>query len=215
PRVEKSEPVATIRIARLAHGGNCNPEPLAMKRLAAVVHNRFRVRLDFSQPTPIADLDANNTPVAHITGTDPFELSEPDRAALRKFFAAGGTLVADAAGGSRLFAKSVVEQVFPLAGGDKTGKLVSGHPVFLAGPHKLTKVQYRRDYAQAMGQSERTRPRIRAVLKNGRPVVLLSEVDMISGLLGMPVYRLKGYSPDSAEKLMTNILFQAGGVKTK
>jgi len=45
--------------------------------------------------------------------------------------------------------------------------------------------------------------------------VLLSEPDITTGLLGIPVYRLRGYSPDSAEQLMTNILFQAGGVKTK
>jgi len=215
PQADKAKPVATVRVARLSHGGNCDPEPMAWRRLALRVNNRFHVRLDVSEPMPIADLDANDRPIAHVTGTDSFELSEPEKAAMRKFFAAGGTLVADAAGGSRVFARSVVEQVFPLAGGDKTGDLAQDNPIFLAGPYMLTKVQYRSEYARTLGQSDKTRPRLRAVLKNGRPVVLLSEPDITTGLLGIPVYRLKGYSPDSAEKLMTNILFQTVGVKTE
>ncbi len=215
PQADKTAPVATVRIARLTHGGNCDPEPMAWRRLAIRVHNRFRVRLDVSEPMPIVDLDANDRPIAHMTGTDLFELSEPEKTALRKFFAAGGTLVADAGGGSRLFARSVTEQVFPQAGGDKTGELAQEHPIFQAGPYKLTKVQYRSEYTQTLGESDKTRPRLRVVLKNERPVVLLSELDITTGLLGIPVYRLKGYSPDSAEKLMTNILFQTGGVRTK
>lgn len=215
PRPDETAPVATVRIARLRHSGNCNPEPMAWKRLAIRVNNRFHVRLDVSEPMPIGDLDANDRPIAHMTGTDPFVLSEREKTALRKFFASGGTLVADAAGGSRLFARSVTEQIFPLAGGDKTGELAQEHATFQAGPYKLTKVQYRNEYTQTLGQSDKTRPRLRAVLKKDRPIALLSEPDITTGLLGIPVYRLKGYSPDSAEQLMTNILFQAEGIKAK
>jgi hypothetical protein len=150
-----------------------------------------------------------------MTGTDPFELSQRDQAALRKFFADGGTLLADAAGGNDLFLRSFEKQVFPLAGGDKTGRVAQDNPLFTAGPYDLTKIQYRTEYAQTLGESEKTRPHLQAVLKNNRPVILLSEADITTGLLGIPVYRLKGYSPDSAEQLMTNVLFQIGGVKAK
>ena len=213
PQADKAAPVATIRLARLRHNGNCDPEPLAWQRFAIRVNNRFHVRLDVSAPMAIADLDANAWPIAHITGTDPFELSDRDQAALRKFFADGGTLVADAAGGNDLFLRSFEKQVIPLAGGDKSGRVAQDNPIYTAGPYNLTKVQYRAEYAQTLGESERTRPHLRAVLKNNRPVILLSEPDITTGLLGIPVYRLKGYSPDSAEQLMTNVLFQTAGVK--
>ena len=215
PQADKAEPVATLRVARLRHNGNCDPEPLAWRRLAIRVNNRFHVRLDVSAPMTVADLDANAWPIAHITGTDHFELTDRDRAALRKFLADGGTLLADAAGGNDLFLRSFETQVVPLAGGEKVPRLAQDNPVYTAGPYDLTKVQYRREYAQTLGNTERTRPRLQAVLKNGKPVILLSELDITTGLLGIPVYRLKGYSPDSAEQLMTNILFQTGGVKIK
>ena len=215
PQADKTEPVATLRVARLRHNGNCDPEPLAWPRFAIRVNNRFHVRLDVSAPMTVADLDANAWPIAHITGTDPFELSQRDQAALRKFFAGGGTLLADAAGGNDLFLRSFEKQVFPLAGGDKAGRLAQDNPLFTAGPYNLAKVQYRTEYAQTLGESEKTRPHLQAVLKSDRPVILLSEQDITTGLLGIPVYRLKGYSPDSAEQLMTNILFQTGGVKAR
>jgi hypothetical protein len=214
PQADKTEPVATLRVARLRHNGNCDPEPLAWRRFAIRVNNRFHVRLDVSAPMTIADLDANAWPIAHMTGTDPFELSDRDQAALRKFFADGGTLLADAAGGNDLFLRSFDKQVLPLAGDDQTGLLARDNPIFTAGPYNLTRVQYRREYAQTLDIIDKTRPRLQAALKNGRALILLSEPDITTGLLGIPVYRLKGYSPDLAEQLMTNILFQTGRVKT-
>jgi hypothetical protein len=215
PRADKTEPVATIRLARLRHNGNFDPEPLAWQRFAIRLNNRFHVRLDVSAPMTIAELDANAWPIAHMTGTDPFELTDRDQAALRKFFEGGGTLVADAAGGNELFLRSFEKQVLPLAAGDKTGRLAQDNPIYAAGPYNLTKVLYRTEYAQTLGESEKTRPQLRAVLKNDRPVILLSEQDITTGLLGIPIYRLKGYSPDSAEQLMTNVLFQTAGVKAE
>ncbi len=215
PQADKAEPVAAIRVARLKHNGNCDPEPLAWQRFAIRTNNRFHVRIDVSAPMPIADLDANSWPIAHMTGTDPFELSDRDQVALKKFFADGGTLVADAAGGNDLFLRSFEKQILPLAGGDRTGRLAQDNPIYTAGPYDLTKVQYRNEYALTLGESEKTRPNLQAVLKNNKPLILLSEADITTGLLGIPVYRLKGYSPDSAEQLMTNVLFQIGGVKIK
>ena len=214
PAEDKTPPRATIRVARLAHKANCDPEPLAWQRFARRVKQRFNVRIDVSPLLAITDLDPNAWPVAHMTGTDLLQLTDADKASLRKYLAGGGTLVADAAGGSSLFTKSFAEQVFPLANGDRTGRLAQENPITQAGPYKLDKVQYRSEYAQTLGDSEKTRPNLQAVLKGDRPVIIFSEPDITTGLLGIPVYALKGYTPESAERVMTDILFYVGGVRT-
>jgi len=204
---------AAVRVARLAHKANCDPEPLAWRRFARRARANLRLDVQTSPLMSIAELDANDWPVAHITGTDLLQLTDAEKKALTRYFAEGGTLIGDAAGGSSLFARSFAEQVGPLAAGDNAGRLAQDHAVYQAGPYDLDKVQYRGEYAQTLGESERTAPRLQAVFKDGRPVIVFSEVDITTGLLGIGVFGLKGYSPDSAERVLTNILFHTGGLR--
>ena len=204
---------AVVRVARLAHKANCDPEPLAWQRLARRAKAKLRLDVQASAPMPIAELDANAWPVAHITGTDLLQLSQAEKKALTKFFAEGGTLIGDAAGGSSLFAKSFAEQIGPLAKGDNAGRLAQDHAIYQAGPYKINRVLYRSEYAQTLGESDKNFPRLQAVFKNDRPVIVFSELDITTGLLGIPVYGLKGYSPGSAEQILTNLLFHTGGLR--
>ena len=208
-------PRATIRIARLKHPGNCDPEPLAWRRLAILVHNRLRVRLDVSEPMDITALDAAKFPVAHMTGTDAFELSKAEGDALRKYLAAGGTLVVDAAGGSRIFSESVRKHVWPLAGKGQARELAQDHPLYLKGPYQLKQVRYRRDYALTLDPGDRTRPRLQVFLQGERLALIHSREDLTFGLLAAPAFRVVGYTPRSAERLMTNIVFHLAGVKAR
>jgi len=211
PAEAKVTPRATIRLARLRHAGNCDPEPLAWRRLAILVANRHGVKLDVSAPISPAELDPARWPVAHLTGTRAFTLAAAETKALAAYLSAGGTLVADAAGGSRTFADAVKRQIYPLVPDGRRGELTQDHAIYLGGPHKLDRVRYRREYAATLG-SEKTRPHLRVVLSGERPAIIFSREDITSGLLGTPAYRMLGYAPDSAERLMTNILFHAAGL---
>ena len=213
PAAETFTPRATVRVARLRHSGNCDPEPLAWQRLAILVGNRFGVKLDVTEPMHVTKLDARQWPVAHLTGTDPFELSAAEKKALGDYLVAGGTLVVDAAGGSRIFNQTVEWLVYPLAGGARARELAQDHALYTAGPYDLRKVRYRSEYALTLAEADRTRPRLRAVLRDGRPVILHSREDITFGLLGTPGFRVRGYTPDSAEKLTTNLLLHLGKVK--
>jgi len=215
PVAGKIHPRATIRLARLRHNGNCDPEPLAWRRMSILLANRHKVRLDVSPLMDISRLDAADRPVAHMTGTDAFDLSRAEADALRRYFRAGGTLLVDAAGGSRIFSQTVAERIYPLAGGGKSGELAHDHPLYLKGPYELKEVRYRGDYAQTLGADERTRARLRVLLRGERLAVIHSREDLTFGLLGAPAFKLKGYTPDSAEKLVTNILFHVANVKAK
>lgn len=215
PAAGKFRPRATIRLARLKHAGNCDPEPLAWRRLAILLGNRHRVRLEVSPLREIASLDAKDWPLAHMTGTDAFELSAAERQALRRYFQAGGTLLVDAAGGSKLFSRIVEAEICPLVPAGTAGELSQDHPIYLRGPYDLRQVRYRRDYASTLGENDRTRPRLRAVLAGERLAIVHSREDLTCGLLGTPAFKVIGYTPDTAEKLVTNILFHFAGVPAR
>ena len=215
PVAAKTPPRATIRVARLRHGGNCDPEPLAWQRLALRTENRNGVRVDVSKPLDIAKLDARKHRIAHMTGTNAFDLSPAETAALRTFFRNGGTLLVDAAGGSRIFSDTVAKRVYPLVPGGKPGELARDHPMLLKGPYEIKEARYRRDYARTLVGEERTRPRLRVVLQGPRLAIIHSREDLTFGLLGCPAFKVVGYTPETAERLVVNILFHVAKVPSK
>src|SRR5690606_30082766 len=88
----------TIRMARLMHGGNWNPEPAGWPRLAASLRADRKIDLKI-EPMEIKDLAASGVKVAHLTGTGRLALTDEQRTALTDFVNAGGLLLVDAAGG--------------------------------------------------------------------------------------------------------------------
>ncbi len=210
PPDRKVNPIATIRVARLKYGGNFDPEPLAWRRLAILMSNRHRIRLEVSDPMEIASLDTTKWPIAAMTGTDAFSLSQKESGSLKKYLSSGGTLVIDAAGGSRAFGESVRKQIFPLVKEGLRGP-VAQHVIF-SGPEPMKKVVYRPSYAIVLGRG-RNKPRLEGVLDGKRLAIIFSPDDITGGLVGGPCYRLRGYSAKTAVAIMTNLLCHVAGIK--
>jgi len=210
PSPRKVKPIATIRVARLKYEGNFDPEPLAWRRLAIGMSNRHRIRLEVSDPMKIIALDARKWPIAAMTGTDAFSLSQKESDSLKKYISEGGTLVIDAAGGSREFGKSVRKQILPLVKDGGSGP-VARHVIF-SGPEPMKKVVYRPNFAIALGQ-EKNEPRLKGVLDGKRLAIIFSPDDITGGLVGGPCYRLRGYNSKTAVAIMTNLLCHVAGVK--
>ena len=208
PAAVKFEPRATVRVVRLRHEGNCDPEPLAWQRLAILMGNKQQVRLDVTGPMDIAGLDFAKYPIAAMTGTGDFKIKMAEAAVLKKFFAAGGTLIVDAAGGGKDFADAVERELFPLVPNGISGDVALGHAVY-----EGVKIAYRREFAAAMSPTGRTQGRLRGVQDGKRLAIIFSPDDLTAGLVGYPCYGLRGYSPDCATALMTSILLNAAGVK--
>ena len=211
PSVKPFKPTATIRVARVKYNGDFDPEPLAWQRLSALMANRHRIALQVSEPIDPAQLDAKSYPVAAMTGTKGFTLTGAQADGLKKYIAQGGRLIVEAAGGSKEFADSVKAQFPPLFAKAQLASLVSDHAVYRQ-PEKLDKITYRSDYARTMGL-DKNQGRLQAFVDGGRVVVVFSAEDLTAGLLGVPSYRLKGYSPETAVSLMTNILCYLSGSK--
>ncbi len=216
PAAEVFTPKATIRVARIKYAGNYDPEPMAWKRLAIIMGNRHSIKLEVGGPMPMAKIDAAKYPVAAMTGTDEFKLTGQEKQALVDYLTAGGTLIIDAAGGSKAFVDAVGEQIVPLVPKGRPGRLATW--IAYNGPAKIERAYYRRQFAMMLGR-DRKDHRLRCVLRggegltgSGRVAVIYSREDMTVGLLGYPAYAIRGYRPDSAIALMTNLLWYAAGL---
>ncbi|MGC9455394.1 MAG: DUF4159 domain-containing protein [Phycisphaerae bacterium] len=205
--VELEDPVATIRVARIRHSANHDPEPAAWPRLTRIMAHRHHIRLVVSEPLDPTELSADNWPIAAMTGTEELILSDVQRAALHDYIADGGTLVIDAAGGSRAFARSVREHLLPALGGSRPGRWVP-----MSGPEDLSEIRYRPDYAATLGE-DRDQPRLLAVTSGQRLTVIFSPEDITAGLVGYSYSGIRGYAPATAAALMTNILCHVAGVQ--
>jgi len=207
PKALEFDPVAAIRITPVKYEGNYNPEPLALERLAIELGNRYSVKLEIDKHVDLADLDAKRYPLAVMTGTGAFTLSEAQAGVLREFFHGGGTMIIDAAGGSSDFGRAVTAQVLPLPPAAVEQALPQEHAVF-RWPTPAETPGYRRDYAMALGTG-RTQHRITGVFTGSRLAIIYSPADLTAGLVGYQAAGLRGYRPDNALALMTNMVFAA------
>jgi len=141
-----------------------------------------------------------------MTGTESFGLGAEELVALDDYFARGGRLIIDAAGGSEAFAEAALEQIVPLAmaSGGRIGPLPD--ELVRDGPERIGQVSYRRDYASTLPRVSRHRHRLRGIYRGERLVAVFSAEDLTGGLLGCPIYRVRGYSPPCAVAIMTNLL---------
>jgi hypothetical protein len=197
-------PTSNVRVARLRHTGNDDPEPAGWRRLGIVLHNRDGIALE-APLIDAADLPGGGFTLAHLTATDDFEFA--DAASLKAYLDAGGLLLFDAGGGSRaasMACEALLQRLYP------TGRLAPlplDHPVYTAGEN-LTQVSYRKF---ASGKLPRTQlPRLKGFTADGRLVAIVSEEDLSSGLVGHGIDGIIGYSPASATQLVRNVLIWRG-----
>lgn len=210
PKADAFEARVTIRVARLKYAGNYDPEPLAWQRLAIVMGNKQKVKLDVTGWVTFDDLDASKQPILAMTGTDDFKLSPGQADSLRKYLAAGGTMVIDSAGGGKPFAEAVDREIAPLVPQGNSGAIAQNHPIYDG-----VKIAYRRGFAVALGDDFSKQGRLRGVQDDKHLAIIFSPDDLTTGLAGCTGYGIRGYSPDSATVLMMNILMQAAGVKSQ
>jgi hypothetical protein len=207
PPAKAFEPASTLDIVRLRHKANWNAEPLAWERFKLVMGNDYQVQVNLSDKD-VKDL-APADRLAVMTGTSQLNLNEEDKAAIKNFVKAGGTLVVDATGGSDNFAKSSEKLLEELFGADSLASLDAESPIYLPKDANLLigAVKYRR--AAETGSGKKT-ARLQGVSVDGRLAVVYSRDDLTTGLLGVPCFTCVGYVPKTAMALMRNIMLQAG-----
>ncbi|NNM85260.1 MAG: DUF4159 domain-containing protein [Phycisphaerales bacterium] len=202
-------PARSLTIAQVQYHGNWNPEPGAWPRMAQIASSAFATRL-VNQNVAVDKLNAAATPLAHITGTEKFTFSGEQVAALRHYLNSGGMLLGDAAGGSINFTNSFSHLVSMLYPGKQLDNLPAHCTIYtgkMAGGMPATHVTYRKFYIEREGIH--TTPEMLGLKIKGRWVVLFSQDDITSGLLGTNTWGISGYAPASAQALARNIICYA------
>jgi hypothetical protein len=200
----------TIEVARIRYDGNWDVEPHGWKRLATYMNNATATRLVITPGVTLDSTVLQDFRVAHITGTGAFALSPGEIAGLRRFLTDGGTLLADAAGGAREFMAALEEQ---LSDALKTTpqRLSPSSPILtgrgVPGAADLSTVGYRRTVRRP-GHGQRL-PLLKMYELGKRAAVIHSPLDISAGLLGTQVFDCRGYDPDSALRVMRNMLLYA------
>lgn len=217
---EFSEASWVVKIARVKYSGRWNPEPLAYVRLGLRLTNRLWTRLDV-ETVEAEELDKSTARVATMTGTGVLQLTAKETAALKAFVEGGGTLVIDAAGGDKRFARTAkqwIESTF----GEPLKLLPKTAPLYFQEDRQIGNVLYRRITRKRLGKTNE--PKLCAITKKARneydetyerPAVIYSAEDITCGLVGYPSGNIDGYQPASAYEIMRNILFLAGEIQTE
>lgn len=204
-----------VSVARLKFDGNCNPEPLAFDRLAIMMREQTGTNLEVKGPIEISALPASGAKIATLSGTGTIKLSKAQLSVLKKFVEGGGTLIIDAVGGDREFAKSaekVLRKIFR-SRKNRPRQLSLRSDVYRLSGLQITDkdIRYRRRTHMRLKTKY---PMLEAILIGQRPAVFFSSLDITAGLLGNSSYTIDGYHPDSAYLLMRNmILFASGAIK--
>jgi hypothetical protein len=211
----------TIRIARLLHAGNADPEPGGWERMAIVMHNDAHADLVV---TPVqlgsGKLTAGDFQIAHLTGTGILSLSDADRGEIASFVKDGGTLIVDAAGGSPQFAESAAKELanmFPSAAtsrpdapaGDFGKQLGKDADFFNLKAAPIERFRFRK--AAILNDMYGKGPKIQAMDIGSRHAVFFSALDLSNGIVGQDTDGIIGCDPETATAVMRNLLLYAAG----
>jgi hypothetical protein len=194
----------TLKVARVKYAGNWNPEPLAWTRFSRYFQRETDVGVHVT-PVPLEQLDATATPFAHWTGTAAYTANEKELASIRKYVEAGGVLFIDTCGGTGEFLESArlaLSRAFPK---DPLKVLSRSHPILAGGQpgtDDLANPQVRPLVKAKLGG---TAGRL-DTLRVGQGRVILSPLDVTTGLLGANTWGVLGYEPEYACQLFKNTL---------
>ncbi len=198
-------PSGIIPVARITYSGAWDPEPGAWLRFPRWFQTETSLGIT-PVPTTMHDLNPMTAPVAVLTGNAAVDFEKMDLPALRHYVDTGGILLIDSAGGSKDFIKSVREHLLPKAFPEaQTAALPASHPILAGGDSctdPLPKPRLRR-YA-----SEQLKGTIPALdyLTVGKGTVIISDLDITTGLLDTNTWGITGYTPTYCQSLVKNIV---------
>ncbi len=198
PAKATKAPRTAVKLARLKHSGNYDPEPLAYERFARLIGQQQRIRVDVLGPIEISELADSEAKLATLTGTGPLELTAEQQKALGQWLEAGGTLLVDAAGGDAEFSESAEKVFLKICGQTTLKKLASMAGLYHVKDMEINKAYYR------SGPS--TAPRLRVLKVKDRMAVYFSRDDITCGLIGVMCHTIKGYSPSTSVDLVRNLV---------
>ncbi len=193
-----------VRVARLEYAGNWDPEPWAWTRFVRLMRYRTGTAVDVLR-TKWSDLRPETAPFAHLTGTAGHDPTDAEVAATRAYVEAGGVLLIDDCGGSRVHRRRP-RRPRPRASAARRAAAAGYPPAVRAGPPGMTAPPEPVLRPFASGRVKPANAVIEAI-PYGKGTVLISRLDVVSGLLGTGTWGITGYSPKWSDAFVQNAIF--------
>jgi hypothetical protein len=206
------KPIGTLPVYRIKYDGNWDPEPGAYRRFQRSFQNQTSIEIKLLpvESSEISRIDPDTgklaAPIATLTGNTATDLSKLDMTAIRNFVKNGGVLLIDSAGGNKEFAAAVHDQLLAKAfAGMQTGVLNSEHPMLdgsLPMSDKLDRPTFRTRTKLML--SDGPPPAVKYInLDKG--MVVVSDLDLTTGLLGTNSFGIFGYNPAYCESFFKDL----------
>jgi len=205
PKNSEVRKASAIRVTRVKHRENSDPEPLALEAFRRRMADRYGIPVEILDPVNVSELSDSKAQLAFMTGTGEFRLTGSQADSLKKFVVEGGTVLVDPAGGAGIFLESVRRRLQACFEGKRFEKLDTGHEVLAIKGMEIRTVGRRKKTAGKCS------PEISAIVINSRAAVFLSPVDLTAGLVGYQSYGIKGYAPKDAFRICRNVALYASG----
>jgi hypothetical protein len=204
-------PLGTIDVARVKYDGAWDPEPGAWRRYANWFAKRTGIGLNVRE-VELKQLQRDSAPVAVLTGTAQYKMTPADVDSLKRYVQDGGVVLVDRCGGvgasSAQFVESIragLARAFP---GEKLERIPESYPLLNPGAPGMSDVRKPKMRRFVAEQTSTTAPSASLeILRSEGGAVILSSVDVTSGLLGTQTWGINGYEPEYAESLVENLIF--------
>jgi hypothetical protein len=202
------DPRASTSITQLHVGDESDPEPMAWPRFA----RWFRLQTDLGvllYERALEDLKPTDSPIAHMTGVSGFKPTEAQCQALREYVQAGGIVLIDPCGGPNAFLASVKNDLLPRAFASVNLTRMSGdHPLLTNSADGMSQLEPAdlRDYVRGLNP-----PIDRGIwmLRSGKGAVIVSSLDITTGLLGANHWGIAGFTPQYSLSFVKNLVLWA------
>jgi len=207
PAPPAAAPDNTITVARVKYAMTTwDPEPYAWPRFANWLGWETGVGVK-TQATPIADLGKlapADIPMAHLTGTNPYTVTDDEALSLRSYVENGGVLFIDSCGGAAFndSIDALLAKAFPGADRKRVAATDPLLSVSAEGMSDLGIMELRPFARKTIARSAARINRIDA----GKGCVLYTNLDLTNGLLGSRIWGIIGFDTPAAQGLLKNIL---------
>ena len=200
-----------ISVGQVQYRGNWNPEPSGINPVKIRVRDRAQldlVNVPFTADT--IDRAGRSVELMTLSGVDAYEFKESELKNLLKFVRGGGTIFIENVGGVGRFAESLSSDFARLldkrmSGIDLDSALMTGKGI--DGAYDIKEVKYTPYTVYALKPDAETS--LSAFQIDGRPGIIVSELDLSLGAMDVKRWGVLGYHTDTARRLYTNIVLFA------
>jgi hypothetical protein len=201
----------TIKVVVPTLGDRPLPETDPYSAMGNILFNHTGYNLLVEQ-LPLTDIVSADPTLVHLMGVDAVELSIAERDAIEAYLATGGTVLVETLGGRGDFAAAVSRQLAGIVAAQDQLIKSASTPIVTGrdlpdGAARNRRVIYRPLTIEFADPG--TDMLLRGYRSDDRFPILISHEDLSLGMLGVRQYGINGYSAESAQKIMANILLEA------